>query len=33
MDLFFKPGSTTDIFGYVRYILPGSDAPTKISEG
>ncbi|MBU0941399.1 MAG: peptidase S41 [Bacteroidetes bacterium] len=27
--LVFKPGSTTDIFGYVRYILPNSDASTK----
>ncbi|WP_339920882.1 S41 family peptidase [uncultured Flavobacterium sp.] len=27
--LVYKPGSTTDIFGYVRYIIPGSDAATK----
>ncbi|MGL2988291.1 S41 family peptidase [Flavobacterium sp. RSSA_27] len=27
--LSFKPGSTTEIFGYVRYIIPGSDAATK----
>jgi C-terminal processing protease CtpA/Prc len=27
--LVYKPGSTTDIFGYVRYIIPGSDASTK----
>ena len=25
----FKTGSTTDIFGFVRYILPNSDASTK----
>ena len=25
----YKSGSTTDIFGYVRYILPNSDAATK----
>lgn len=25
----YKSGSTTDIFGYVRYILPNSDASTK----
>ena len=27
--LVYKPGSNTDIFGYVRYIVPGSDAATK----
>tara|TARA_R110000868_G_scaffold36900_4_gene130517 strand:- start:22105 stop:23550 length:1446 start_codon:yes stop_codon:yes gene_type:complete len=27
--LVYKPGSTTEIFGYVRYILPNSDAATK----
>ncbi len=27
--LVYKPGSTTDIFGYVRYIIPNSDASTK----
>jgi len=27
--LVYKPGSSTDIFGYVRYIIPGSDAATK----
>jgi carboxyl-terminal processing protease len=27
--LVYKPGSTTEIFGYVRYILPNSDASTK----
>ncbi|WP_300976720.1 S41 family peptidase [Flavobacterium sp.] len=27
--LSYKPGSTTEIFGYVRYIIPGSDAATK----
>ena len=27
--LSFKPGSTTDIFGYVRYIIANSDASTK----
>jgi hypothetical protein len=27
--LVFKPGSSTDVFGYVRYILPSSDASTK----
>lgn len=27
--LSYKPGSTTEIFGYVRYILPNSDASTK----
>ena len=27
--LSYKPGSTTDLFGYVRYILPNSDASTK----
>jgi carboxyl-terminal processing protease len=27
--LFFKTGSTTNIFGYVRYILPNSDASSK----
>jgi carboxyl-terminal processing protease len=27
--LVYKPGSTTEIFGYVRYILPNSDATTK----
>lgn len=27
--LVYKPGSTTDVFGYVRYILPNSDASTK----
>nr|WP_319800084.1 S41 family peptidase [Flavobacterium sp. N1718] len=25
----YRPGSTTDVFGWVRYILPGSDAATK----
>jgi C-terminal processing protease CtpA/Prc len=25
----YKQGSATDLFGYVRYILPGSDAATK----
>lgn len=25
----FVPGSETDVFGYVRYILPGTDAATK----
>jgi carboxyl-terminal processing protease len=25
----YKPGSTTDIFAFVRYIVPGSDASTK----
>ncbi len=25
----YVPGSTTDIFGYVRYVLPNSDAATK----
>jgi hypothetical protein len=29
--VFYKPGSNTDIFGYVRYIVPGSDAATKDS--
>jgi hypothetical protein len=29
--LVYKPGSNTDIFGYVRYIVPGSDAATKDS--
>jgi C-terminal processing protease CtpA/Prc len=27
--LVYKPGSSTEIFGYVRYIIPGSDAATK----
>ena len=27
--LSYKPGSTTEVFGYVRYILPNSDAATK----
>lgn len=27
--LVYKPGSTTEIFGYVRYIIPNSDASTK----
>ena len=27
--LSYKPGSTTEIFGYVRYILPNSDASNK----
>ena len=27
--LSYKPGSTTDVFGYVRYIIPGSDAANK----
>jgi carboxyl-terminal processing protease len=27
--LVYKSGSTTDIFGYVRYIIPGSDASSK----
>ncbi|WP_374507404.1 S41 family peptidase [Flavobacterium sp.] len=27
--LSYKPNSTTDIFGYVRYIIPGSDAANK----
>lgn len=27
--LVYKPGSTSEIFGYVRYILPNSDAATK----
>ena len=27
--LSYKPGSTTEIFGYVRYIIPTSDASTK----
>lgn len=27
--LSYKPNSTTEIFGYVRYIIPGSDASTK----
>ncbi|TRX39240.1 S41 family peptidase [Flavobacterium restrictum] len=27
--LSYKPNSTTEIFGYVRYILPNSDASTK----
>ncbi len=25
----YRPGSTTDVFGWVRYILPGSDAAAK----
>jgi hypothetical protein len=25
----YKPGSTSEIFGYVRYILPNSDATDK----
>ena len=25
----YKPGSTTEIFGWVRYIIPNSDASTK----
>jgi carboxyl-terminal processing protease len=28
-QLMYKPGSTTEIFGWVRYILPNSDAATK----
>lgn len=28
--LSYKPNSTTDVFGYVRYIIPGSDAATKV---
>lgn len=28
-ELRYKPGSTTDIFGWVRYILPNSDASGK----
>ena len=28
-ELRFKQGSSTEIFGWVRYILPGSDAATK----
>ncbi len=32
--LVYKPGSTTDIFGYVRYIIPNSDAsPKEIKRG
>ena len=27
--LYLKPGSDTDVFGVVRYIIPGSDAATK----
>ena len=27
--LSYKPGSSTELFGYVRYILPNSDASTK----
>jgi carboxyl-terminal processing protease len=27
--LSYKPNSTTEVFGYVRYIIPGSDAATK----
>lgn len=27
--LSYKPNSTTDVFGFVRYIIPGSDAATK----
>jgi carboxyl-terminal processing protease len=27
--LSYKPNSTTEVFGYVRYIIPGSDASTK----
>lgn len=27
--LSYKPNSTTEIFGYVRYIIPGSDAANK----
>lgn len=27
--LSYKPGSSTEIFGYVRYIIPGSDAANK----
>ena len=27
--LVYKPGSSSEIFGYVRYIVPGSDAATK----
>ena len=27
--LVYKPGSTSDIFGYVRYIIPNSDAASK----
>jgi carboxyl-terminal processing protease len=30
----YKPGSTTDIYGWIRYIIPNSDAATKpISRG
>lgn len=33
-SLRFKPGSTTDVYGWVRYIIPNSDASTKaISRG
>ncbi len=28
-ELRYKPGSTTELFGWVRYILPNSDAATK----
>ena len=27
--LSYKPNSTTEVFGYVRYIIPGSDAANK----
>ena len=27
--LYLKPGSTTEVFGWVRYIIPNSDAATK----
>ena len=27
--LSYKPNSTTEVFGYVKYIIPGSDAATK----
>lgn len=27
--LYLKPGSTTEVFGWVRYIIPNSDASTK----
>jgi carboxyl-terminal processing protease len=30
--LVYKPGSTTEIFGYVRYIIPNSDASSKDIE-
>ena len=28
--LSYKPNSTTEVFGYVRYIIPGSDAANKV---